>query len=203
MEWSMYGFAVGSAIGMFLVWLILKVFLPTDADTRGEKRIRTLSCILVLVVSIVLGGYLPRTEVNMGDYDHKNCSGVDCSNPPVCKFYYFFEKNYYCIEHMELVYDSLAPEGVNFRQTKDRAGKGMQDAWAAAKQYAASELNLPADARFGSEGLVVYNNMAWIVRGNVTVNADTGNPTYIYFKTELAFDSADTFYVLDFSYDKS
>ena len=203
MELSAIGFGIGGAVGMLLVLLSLKIFIPTDIDTRKEKRIRLICCVLLVLFCIVLGGYLFRTEIKMGNYAHKTCSGENCSNQPVCKFY-LLGTEYYCIDHMSLAYDSFEPENYDIYHVKDRAGKNWKDAWGAATQIAKRELELSEDAQFctPSQASIIVNKTGWIVRGHVTASDDAGNPQYIYFRTEFSFTGPDEFYVWSFDYEK-
>lgn len=203
MELSALGFGIGGAVGMIGVYLIVKFFIPTYLDTTFEKWFRIISCILVVVVCIFLGGYIFRTEIRMGDYSHKTCSSEGCSNSPVCKFY-LLETDYYCIDHMSAAYDSFeAGEGV-YAPSVDRAGKGKIHAWMAAQQLAIRELGLSDEARFCSAGeySAIYNNTYWIVRAHVTDYDTAGTPEYIYFKAQFSFTGEDEVYLWDFDYDK-
>ena len=140
----------------------------------------------------------------MGDYSHKSCGSTGCEKPPVCKFYFFFDTDYFCIDHITLAYDSFEPDGVDFGATMDRAGKTSKNAWSAATKYVADELGLPADAEFSPAGQssMVYNNTSWIVRGDVTVTDTNGKTTYYYYRVELSFTGGDDFHVWDFKYEK-
>lgn len=201
MEFSPLGFGIGAAVGMVGVYLLVKIFVPTYLDSTLEKWGRIISCVLVLSVCVFLGGYLFRTEINMGDYSHKNCSSEGCTNPPVCKFY-LLGTDYYCIDHTGIAYDYFEPE--NYTLAKDRAGKGSQDAWNAAMSIVSKKLNLADGAQFcdRAKASVLYNNTYWIVRGDVIAYDDAGEPEYIYFKVEFAFTGGDECYVRSFDYDK-
>ena len=202
MELSALGFGIGAAVGMFGVYLIVKHFIPTYLDTTFEKWARILSCILVLVVCVYLGGYIFRTEIKMGDYSGKSCNSDGCTNPPVCKFY-LLGSEYYCIDHMSLAYDYFVPDNY-VNSSTDRAGKNHQDAWEAAKSMVMKKLGLSASAQFcgSSEASILYTNPYWIVRGHVTGYDETGTPEYIYFKAEFAFTGEDECYLRSFDYDK-
>ena len=60
MELSALGFGIGAAVGMFGIYLIVSKFLPTYLDSTFEKWFRVISCILVLVVCVFLGGVYKR-----------------------------------------------------------------------------------------------------------------------------------------------
>ena len=60
MELSALGFGIGAAVGMIGVYLIVKNFLPTYLDSTFEKWARVISCVLVLVICVFLGGYIFR-----------------------------------------------------------------------------------------------------------------------------------------------
>ena len=201
MELSALGFGIGAAVGMIGVYLIVKNFLPTYLDSTFEKWARVISCILVLVICVFLGGYIFRTEIKMGDYSKKSCSSEGCTNPPVCKFY-LLGTDYFCIDHTGIADDYFEPE--NYVPTKDRAGKNTTDAWNAAMSVVSQKLNLADNAQFcyQSKASIIYNNPYWIIRGDLVAYDDAGKPEYIYFKLELAFTGGDECYVRTFDYEK-
>lgn len=203
MELSALGFGIGAAVGMFGIYLIVSKFLPTYLDSTFEKWFRVISCILVLVVCVFLGGYIFRTEIKMGDYSKKSCSSEGCSNTPVCKFY-LLGADYFCIDHMGIAYDYFAPENYVPDLVEDRAGKKAKDAWSAAMSIVKQKLNLSDDAQFcsSSKASVVYNDYYWTVRGDVTTYDESGAPEYIYFKVKFAFTGGDECYLRSFDYDK-
>lgn len=203
MELSALGFGIGAAVGMIGVYLIVKNFLPTYLDSTFEKWARVISCILVLVICVFLGGYIFRTEIKMGDYSKKSCSSEGCTNPPVCKFY-LLGTDYFCIDHTGIAYDYFEPENYAPGLVQDRAGKKSQDAWMAAMSIVRKGLSLSADARFcgASKASIVYADPYWIVRGDVTAYDESGTPEYIYFKVEFAFTGEDECHLRSFDHDE-
>lgn len=109
MQLSVIGALIGAAVGMFAVSLIMRIFLPTDIDTKREKWIRGIACVLVMAIFIFLGGYLFRTRLNMGDYSQEQCYRAGCSHPPVCHLRYELSNAYYCEEHMVDAYELIDP----------------------------------------------------------------------------------------------
>lgn len=202
MQLSAVGALLGFAAGMFVVYLILRIFLPTDIDTKREKWIRAVGCILVVVLFVFLGSYLLRTRLVQGDYATEQCDKEGCSQSPVWEFHYELMTLYYCDDHLYETYEVTDPKRYEMESIRDYAGHGVQDAWETALQIAREKMELSSDAEFCdiSEGTVTLRSSQWTVRGSVTIYDEQGNANRAYFKA--AFNFAGSEYLLvEFSVD--
>lgn len=200
MQLSVVGSVIGFAVGMVIVWMILRIFLPTDIDTKREKIVRTISCILVLVVCVFLGGFLLRTRLVHGEYTAEQCGKEGCSQSPVWKFHYELMTLYYCDDHLYETYEVTDPERYKMESIRDYAGNGVVDAWETALQIAREKMDLSSDAEFCelSEGDVKLRSSQWTVRGFVTVYDDRGNAGRVFFTAAFNFAGSD-YLLVEFS----
>lgn len=196
MELSVVGSVIGFAVGMVIAWLILRIFLPTDIDTKREKWIRGVSCVLAVVICIFLGGFLLRTQLVPGEYTGVQCGKEGCDQSPVWKFHYELMTLYYCDDHLYETYEVTDPERYKMESVRDYAGNGVVHAWETALQIAREKMELPSDAEFCdlAEGDVKLRGSQWTVRGFVTVYDDTGSANRVFFTA--AFNFAGSEYLL-------
>ena len=200
MELSVVGSVMGFAVGMVIVWLILRIFLPTDIDTKREKWARGIACVLVLVLCMFLGGFLLRTQLVPGEYTAEQCGKEGCDQSPVWKFHYELMTLYYCDDHLYETYQVTDPKLYEMEAIRDYAGNGVRDAWETALEIAREKMELPSDAEFCdlSEGNVMLRGSQWTVKGSVIVYDDQGNANRIFFKAAFNFAGSD-YLLVEFS----
>lgn len=202
MQLSAVGALLGFAAGMFVVYLILRIFLPTDIDTKREKWVRGSACVLAAVLFTFLGGFLFRTRLIQGDYAAEQCDKEGCDQSPIWEFRYELMTLYYCDDHLYETYEITDPKRYEMESVRDYAGNGVRDAWETALEIAREKMELPSDAEFCdlSEGKVTLRASQWTVRGSVTVYDEQGKGNRVFFTAAFNFAGSD-YLLVDFSVD--
>ena len=192
MELSDIGYGIGAVVGMILVNIILKIFVPTYLDTTFEKWARRIGCVLLVVVCMLLGGYFGRTELKTGDYSHKTCAEDGCGKPAVSVFRYLFRKAYFCEDHMVLANEFVEPEEQPAPELRDSNGNDQHDAWEMAKRIAIDQMGLPDDSEFtGIDKVrITLSQGTWTVRGDVAVKNEAGKTRWIPFAVSFTFSKS-------------
>lgn len=200
MQLSAVGLVVGCALGMFAAAFILKIFLPTSADTTLEKWAKRIACVVVVIAFAFGGGFLLRTQLKPGDYAQEQCDRTGCHNPPTWQLRYELMTLYYCDNHKNDAYALSDPERYETEMVKDSSGHNKLDAWEMAQQIARDQLDLPADAEFCdvSEVRSQLNGSRWTIRGDVATYDSAGKRSYIYFNMVFSFISSG-YNLLEFS----
>ena len=193
MQLSAVGAVLGAAAGMFVVSLILRIFLPTDIDTKREKWIRRVSCVLIVALFTFLGGFLLRTRLVSGDYAAEQCGKEGCDQSPVWEFHYELMTLYYCDDHYYEIYEVTDPKRYEMVSVSDYAGNSVLDAWETALEIAREKMELSADAEFCdlADGKVTLRGSQWTVRGSVTVYDEQGRGNRFYFTAAFNFAGSD------------